>query len=490
MRNLVLLLGATAVALAPAASSAQHPGRYLNPREVAEAQRQHAELVAEFGGAETGARGAYVEQVGRRVAAYSGVASPGAAFRFTTLNAAVENAFAVPGGYVYITRQLMALMEDESQLAFALGHETGHIAADHARARQSVARRNSIGGIFGALLGSVLGGGIGSAIAQMSQQRAQLATLGFSREQEYQADMLGTRYIVGAGYDPAGGPGILAALARSTALQARVQGRTNRETPEWASTHPLSENRTQRALAVARATGRLGTGIRNRDQFLAQLDGVYVDDDPEQGVIEGRSFTHPDLRIQFAVPVGYLMQNSTRAVTIKGSAGQAQFSGGRYGGTLENYIQQVFQGLTGGRQQMMIPPPQRTTINGIPAAYTTTRTNSSSGVVDVSVMAYRWSPNNIYHFAMLTQGGSGIAPFAQMVNSIRRITPAEAAAIRPRVIDVVTVRPGDTVQSMASRMAYRDFQLDRFLAFNGLQPGSRLVPGQKVKLIVYGTRRA
>ncbi len=490
MRNLVLLLGATAVALAPAASSAQHPGRYLNPREVAEAQRQHAELVAEFGGAETGARGAYVEQVGRRVAAYSGVASPGAAFRFTTLNAAVENAFAVPGGYVYITRQLMALMEDESQLAFALGHETGHIAADHARARQSVARRNSIGGIFGALLGSVLGGGIGSAIAQMSQQRAQLATLGFSREQEYQADMLGTRYIVGAGYDPAGGPGILAALARSTALQARVQGRTNRETPEWASTHPLSENRTQRALAVARATGRLGTGIRNRDQFLAQLDGVYVDDDPAQGVIEGRSFTHPDLRIQFAVPVGYLMQNSTRAVTIKGSAGQAQFSGGRYGGTLENYIQQVFQGLTGGRQQMMIPPPQRTTINGIPAAYTTTRTNISSGVVDVSVMAYQWSPNNIYHFAMLTQGGSGIAPFAQMVNSIRRITPAEAAAIRPRVIDVVTVRPGDTVQSMASRMAYRDFQLDRFLAFNGLQPGSRLVPGQKVKLIVYGTRRA
>ena len=76
-----------------------------------------------------------------------------------------------------------------------------------------------------------------------------------------------------------------------------------------------------------------------------------------------------------------------------------------------------------------------------------------------------------------------------MVNSLRRITPAEAAAIRPRVIDVVTVRPGDTVQSLASRMAYRDFQLERFLALNGLAPGSRLVPGQKVKLVVYGARR-
>jgi predicted Zn-dependent protease len=490
MRNSILLLAATAVALSPAALPAQSSARFLDQREVAEAQRQHAELVAEFGGAETGPRGAYVESVGRRVAAYSGIANPGAAFHFTTLNSAVENAFAVPGGYVYITRQLMTLMDDESQLAFALGHETGHIAANHARARQSAARRNSIGGILGVLLGSVLGGGIGNAVAQMSAQRAQLATLSFSREQEYQADTLGTRYIVAAGYDPAGGPGILAALTRASALQARVQGRTNRQTPEWASTHPLSENRMQRALAGARATGRLGTGIRNRDSFLAQLQGITVDDDPAQGIIEGRSFTHPDLRIQFSVPPGYLMQNGTSAVTIQGSAGQAQFSGGRYTGPIENYIYQVFQQLTGGRQQLMIPPPQRTTINGVPAAFTTARANTSSGVVDASVFAYQWNSNTIYHFVMLTSGGAGISPFASMVDSMRRISPTEAAAIRPRVIEVVTVRPGDTVQSLASRMAYRDFQVDRFLTINSLAAGGRLTPGQKVKLVVYGARRS
>lgn len=490
MRNLVLLLTLTAVALSPAAVPAQSPVRFLDQREVAEAQRQHAEVVAEFGGAETGPRAAYVEGVGRRVAAYSGVANAGAAFHFTTLNSAVENAFAVPGGYVYITRQLMTLMDDESQLAFALGHETGHIAANHAQARQSASRRNSIGGILGVLLGSVLGGPIGNVFSQRSQQRAQLATLGFSRDQEYQADTLGTRYIVAAGYDPAGGPGILAALTRASALQARVQGRTNRQTPEWASTHPLSENRLQRALAEAQRTGRLGMGMRNRDQFLAQLQGIYVDDDPAQGIIEGRSFTHPNLRIQFSVPPGYLMQNSTHAVTIQGSAGRAQFSGGRYGGSIENYIYQVFQQLTGGRQQLMIPPPQRTMINGFPAAFTTARANTSSGAVDASVVAYQWDSNTIYHFVMLTTGGAGIAPFAPMVDSLRRISPAEAAAIRPRVIDVVTVRPGDTVQSLASRMAYRDFQLDRFLTINGLAAGGRLAPGQKVKLIVYGARRS
>jgi predicted Zn-dependent protease len=490
MRNSVLLLAATAVALSPAALPAQSSARFLDQREVAEAQRQHAELIAEFGGAETGPRGRYVESVGRRVAAYSGIANSGAAFHFTTLNSAVENAFAVPGGYVYITRQLMTLMDDESQLAFALGHETGHIAANHAQARQAAARRNSISGIFGVLLGSILGGGIGNAITQMSTQRAQLATLSFSRDQEYQADTLGTGYIVAAGYDPAGGPGILAAITRASALQGRVQGRTNRQTPEWASTHPLSENRMQRALSEAQRTGRLGQGIRNRDTFLSQLQGITVDDDPAQGIIEGRSFTHPDLRIQFAVPPGYLMQNSAQAVTIQGSAGQAQFSGGRYNGSIENYIYQVFQQLTGGRQQLNIPPPQRTTVNGLPAAFTTARANTSSGVVDATVFAYQWSPNTIYHFVMLTNGGAGISPFASMVNSLRRISPAEAAAIRPRVIEVVTVRPGDTVQSLASRMAYRDFQLDRFLTINSLAAGGRLSPGQKVKLVVYGARRS
>jgi predicted Zn-dependent protease len=488
MRKPILLLSAASVALAPTAGSAQ-AGRYLDPREVAEAQQQHSALVAEFGGAETGPRAAYVESVGRRVAAYSGVANPAQAFRFTTLNSAVENAFAVPGGYVYITRQLMGLMDNEAELAFALGHEAGHIAANHSRSRQQVSQRNSVLGVLGAVLGAVVGSGFGDLLSRGAQQAAQMRTLSFSRDQEYQADRLATRYLINAGYDPVGGPGVLAALGRATALQARVQGRTNRQTPEWASTHPLSENRMQQARVDAQATGRLGTGLRNRDQFLAQLDGVYVDDDPAQGVIEGRSFTHPDLRIQFAVPPGYLMQNSSRAVSIKGSAGQAQFSGGRYSGSLENYVYRVIQELAGSRQQLAVPPPQRTVINGFPAAVVSTRANTSSGVVDVSVVAYQWDPSTVYHFVMLTRGGSGVGPFVPMIESLRRISAGEAAAIRPRVIDVVTVRSGDTVQSLASRMAYRDFQVERFLSLNGFAGNQPLAPGQRVKLIVYGARR-
>ena len=489
MRKALLLFSGAALVLSATAGPAQYRARTLDPRLVAEAQREHPLLVQEYGGADTGPRGAYVNAIGHRVAAQSGVANSAAVYRFTLLNSAVENAFAVPGGYVYVTRQLMGLANDESELAFAIAHEVGHVAAGHAQAREQVARRQTIGGILGAILGSVLGGGLGSSIAQMSQRDAALRLLSFSRDQEYQADTLGLRYLIGAGYDPAGGVGILAALTRNSALQARVQGRDNRQLPEWASTHPLSENRMQRAAQEGRATGRLGTGIRNRDEYLGRIDGIYVDDDPEQGIIEGRTFTHPDLRIYFAVPVGYLMQNGTRAVTISGSAGKAQFGGGRYSGSLENYVYEAIRELAGNRQ-LPAPRPQRTVINGIPAAYTVTRASTQSGVVDVSVVAYQWAPGTVYHFVMLTPGGSGMGQFASMVSSIRKISTAEAAAIRPRVIDVVTVAPGDAVQSLSRRMAYRNFQLDRFLTLNGLAPNARLAPGQKVKLVVYGARRS
>jgi predicted Zn-dependent protease len=472
MRKSVLLLAAI-LALTPAAAQQL---RYLDPRDVAEAQRENAELVRELGGAETGPRAAYVAEVGRRVGAASGLANPAQALHFTLLNSAVENAFSVPGGYVYATRQLLTLMDDESELAFALGHEVGHVAANHAHIREQYAQRSS-GGILGQIFGAIFGDDY-----NIFRARAALDTLSFSREQEYQADALALRYLIATGYDPTGGPEILAALARQSALEARLQGRTNRQTPEWASTHPLSENRMQRALQEAQATGRLGKGVRNRDYFLSQLEGVYVDDDPAQGVIDGPTFTHPDLRIQFTVPQGYLMSNGTDAVTISGGAGKAQFRGGVFRGTLDQAAAEVLSSLTGGRN-FAAPPAQHTVINGMEAAITTARVNTASGVLDVSVAAYRWDPQRVYYFVMLTPAGYGIGPFIPMLNSLRRITPQEAAAIRPRIIHVVTVGPGDTIQSLAS-------QMDRFLALNGLAVNSRLLPGQKVKLVVYGVRRS
>ena len=486
MRKRVLLLFAAALALTPAAAQQV---RYLDPRDVAEAQRENAQVVEELGGAETGPRATYVDFVGRRVGAYSGLANPQQSLHFTTLNSAVENAFSVPGGYVYVTRQLMALMGDESQLAFALGHEVGHIAGNHAHQREEVERELTWRALPYIMMGEIMGG-FGNDLVYRNLLAAKLQSLSFSREQEYEADTLGLRYMIAAGYDPGGAADLLGALARSTALEQRVQGRTNRQLPEWALTHPLSENRMQRAIREARETGRLGTGIRNREGFLSQIEGMYFDDDPAQGIIDGPTFTHPDLRIQFRVPPGYRMSNGEDAVTIAGSAGKAQFSGGRARGSLDNYVMGVFRQLIRGDGQIAVRMPTHTSINGMPAALVTSHVSTDSGVIDVSVVAYQWDAQHIYHFVTLTQGGTGLGPFVPLVSSLRKITANEAAAIRPRIVHVVAVGPGDTVQSLASRMAYRDFKVDRFLTLNNLPANSRLLPGQEVKIVVYGARRS
>jgi predicted Zn-dependent protease len=487
MKKKALLAFSASLAVLGFASQglAQRAPRQLSQSASAQAAQQHPQIVAEFGGEETGARVAYVTSVGRKVAAHANVAGQGNAFRITTLNSPVMNAFAVPGGYVYITRQLLGLMDDEAELALVLGHEVGHIDARHSRGRE---RTGILTSVLAGLAGIVTGS---SQIAQLAGQLGQGYLLSFSREQEYQADDLGIRYISRAGYDPNAAASMFASLGAATSLEQRAAGRNDeRSTPSWARTHPLSEDRVRRATAQAQKTGLAGRGARNRDQFLAQIDGLLVGDDPRQGVIEGSDFLHPDLRLAFTAPQGYGMQNGSRSVTIAGSNGQAQFSTGQFNGNLSNYILAVYQGLVGQQAgQLQIPQPRETSVNGIPAAYTTTRMSTQQGQLDVSVFAYRWDADSAFHFVTITRAGAGIGPFASMVGSLRRLGTAEAQAIRPRVIDIVTVRAGDTVQSLANRMAYNDLRLERFLTLNSLSANTALRPGDKVKLVVYGTRQ-
>ncbi len=483
-RHALLALSASLAAIGLASQGiAQKAPRQLSQSAARQAAQQHPQIVAEFGGEVTGPRAAYVAAVGRKVAANANVQGQGGAFRFTVLNSPVNNAFAVPGGHIYITRQLLGLMNDEAELALVLGHEVGHIDARHSRERS---RGTLLSSVLAGLAGIVTGS---SQIAQAAGQIGQTYLLSFSRNQEYEADDFGIRYISASGYDPNAAASMFSSLGAATSLESRAAGRNDeRSTPSWARTHPLSEDRVRRASAQAQRTGFAGRGTRNRDQFLAQIDGLLVGDDPRQGVIEGRDFLHPDLRLAFTAPQGYGMQNGSRAVSIAGSNGQAQFSTGRFNGDLSRYILQVYQGLVGQQaSQLQIPRPQETSVNGIPAAYTTTRVATQQGQLDVSVFAYRMGADTAYHFVTITQAGAGIGPFSSMVGSLRRLSASEAAAIRPRVIDVVTVRPGDTVQSLAGRMAYSDLRLERFLTLNALAANSTLRPGDKVKLVVYGT---
>ncbi len=445
----------------------------------------HPQLLAEFGGAMTGSQAQYVEQVGKNIAVHSGLGNARESFTVSLLNSPVNNAFAIPGGYIYTTRQLVALMNNEAELAGVLGHEVGHVAARHSQRRQAAAQQNSLLGAAGAILSGILLGnsGVGQQISQGILQGSQLLTLKFSRSQELEADGLGIRYLNQAGYDPRAMASVLQSLALQNALDARVQGRGNASIPEWASTHPDPASRVQSALATAQASGATG-GVTNRDTFLTRIDGITYGDDPSQGVVEGRQFIHPELRLAFTAPQGFFMVNGTDAVTINGQSGQAQFTMAPYSGNLDNYINSVFSRLS---QQQQIRPQsiQKTTVNGLPAAYGSARVNSGNGQVDVTVFAYQFANDRAYHFLAITPAG-GTSGFNEMFGSMRRIDAQAAANVIPRVIDVVTVGSGDTINSLASRMAYSDNQVERFRVLNGLTSNEGISAGQKVKLVVRG----
>ena len=453
----------------------------ITPAEAQQGAQYHPQFLQQFGGAMRTSQAAYVEQVGKNIAVHSGLGNARESFTVSLLNSPVNNAFAIPGGYVYTTRQLVTLMDNEAELAAVLGHEVGHVAARHSQRRQQAAQRNSILGILGAIGSSILLGdsGLGDTLSRGFLQGSQLLTLSFSRSQEIEADNLGITYLERAGYDPRAMGTVLASLAAQNSLEARIQGR-NASIPEWASTHPDPASRVQAALSKARP---LGPGITSTDTFLTRIDGLLYGDDPEQGVIEGRSFIHPDLRLRFTVPQGYYMVNGTSAVSINGQVGQAQMSLAPYSGNLDSYIRQQFSALAGENQQLAPQEIRRTSVNGLPAAVGTARVNANNGQLDVVVYAYEFAPDRAYHFtAVAPAGRAGV--FGAMFQSMRRITSAEAANVVPKRIDVVTVQRGDTISSLARRMAYPNAQEERFRVLNSLSSGDRLVAGQKVKLVV------
>lgn len=480
--SIALLPLAVACTQAPADAQSGEKVRSISQSDKAQGAKAHPQLLEEFGGAYPGPQAAYVTAVGRRIAVQSGLANSASDYTITLLNSPVMNAFAIPGGYVYVTRQLLGLMNDEAELASVLGHEVGHVAARHAQKRNT---RSTIGSIGSVLVGVLTGS---SELAQVASQASQLYTLSYSRSQEYQADDLGIRYLRQAGYDPFAASDMLASLERSSQLDAQVNGRDEeKQIPTWARSHPLTADRVARAKRQAAATGAVaGKGLRNRDAFLNAIDGTVYDDDPKQGIVDGRIFRHPELRFQFQAPGGFAIANGTQAVTIQGSGGQAQFSGGTLGGGgLSAYIGRVFAALGGGQQQVDYSEPRRISVNGLEAESATARANTRSGPVDVTVTAYRWTGDQAFHFLTITPAGSGVGPFGGLVNSMKRLSDSEAAAIRPRVVDVVTVKPGDTLAGLAGRMAYSDLKVERFLTLNARTSSQPLRPGEKVKLISY-----
>ena len=465
-----IALGAAFAAL-PLASIAQTAGMIPMPKE-------HVQAIEAQGGLYDGPIATYVAQVGERAATAAGRAGQ---CGFHVLNSDVVNAFTSPPNcHVYITRGLLGILNSEGELAATLGHEVGHVAANHAGKRQT---RSVLTGLGALVLGAVTKS---QEVAQIASQVGQLNVLSYSRAQEFQADDLSVQYMARAGYSAYSMSDVLQELQRDETLETRLMGREGQSVPGWARTHPLTSDRVARSAAAAQKSGPRPPDLTaTRGIYLAAVDGLTYGDDAGQGFVSGRSFAHPGLGIGFQAPEGFSLSNGVNAVTIAGSKGKAQFSTGRLGGgRLEDYAVSVLRQVI-GQTPAQFGQTQSTRINGLDAVIAPALvTNQNGQQVEVLVAAYGVGGDAAYQFiTQATAGSSNV--FDPLIGSFHRLTAQESASLKAKRIEVVTVRAGDTVASLSQRMAFDTEREARFLMINGLDAGAVLKPGRKVKLVTF-----
>ena len=491
-RLLLVLLLAPAIALPAACARVVNPvtGQTELTAMTPEQERrigreQHPQVLTEFGGAYADPElQAYVTRVGAQLVAVSEL--PQLDFTFTVLNSEAINAFALPGGYVYVTRGLLALADNEAELAGVMAHEIGHVTARHAAQRHSRGVLAQGGVAIGSVLAGVLGGAAAADLVQQAGGAGAGAYLaGYSRDQEFQADELGVRYLARAGYAPSAMSGLLAKLERNDQLMRRLAGQDGADpASSWFATHPRTPERVLRAAEQA-SGAMVGAGRIGRDDYLDQIDGMIYGEDPSQGLVRGRTFVHPGLGFAFDVPPGYRVFNTPAAVIAQAENSLMKFDAARMPAhrDIGAYLARDWATELGARALGNVEGAE---VNGMPAASTVVAGRLDDGrPVTVALVAVR-GDNRVYRFMFLSQGRMSpaqVQAYRATANSFRRLSADEAAAVGGRRLQVVTVEPGQDVKDFAARMAVDALPREQFELLNGLAAGASLSPGQKVKLV-------
>lgn len=466
-----------AAALASCGPGAPDPADAISPEDRAIGAEQHPVLLSEFGGEYGGSVALYVQQVGERVASAAGLQQQ---CTFTLVNSAVVNAFAVPGCYIYVTRGLVAVVTSEAELASVLGHELGHIMGRHAQRQESRSIWRQLGVIAVAVTGS-------ERLTRLANQAAQYFGLRYSRSQEYEADDLSVRYLRDAGYDVHAAADMLAALQRQERFMTqRAREDDARSVPEWALSHPLTQRRIARAQETARDTGLADDALPELEApYFAAVDGLLFGDDPEQGFVIGSRFAHPLMRISFEAPPGFTLMNSPRAIRLTGPNGIS----GEFGGSplppggLARYAQALAAHVVGDAPAEITDVSQML-VNGLPTIIMQVGLAVRDGAVPLAMAIYDGGDGQAYHFIIASPPADASAQaIASLFASFRRLSPAEAATLRPRVIRTVAVTPRDTPATLAARTA-DPAPAALFSLLNGLEQ-RQLRPGSPAKIVVY-----
>ncbi|WP_315925672.1 M48 family metalloprotease [Mesorhizobium sp. SP-1A] len=432
------------------------------------ARAQHPRILATYGGEYSDPK--LERMVAKVVGNLTTVsANPTQAYRITILNSPNVNAFALPGGYLYITRGLLALANDSSEVAAVIAHEMGHVTANHGLARQKLEAEE---GLATKVVSDILGD---SPTARAALIRNKLRLAQFSRNQELEADAIGIKSVGEAGYDPYAAARFLQSMSAYTDFRS-ISGATDASL-DFLATHPNTPQRIELAQRHARQFGQPGVGTRDRDSFLAGIDGILYGDTAEEGYVRGNVFLHPRLGITFSVPEGFVIDNSAAAVTAAGPGDMAvRFDGVSLdkGRSLTDYIR---SGWVTGLDDASV---RQETINGNEAAVASARADNWQ--FDITVIR---AGDQVYRLLTAAPASStALASVARAVSgSFHVLTPQEKAALKPLRIRVVTVKPGQNIGTLSAMMVGVDRKLDLFRVLNALAPGATVSAGDKVKII-------
>jgi len=438
-------------------------------QEIAMGRDAAAQVDASIGLYPDSALQAYVQRVGARLAATS--ERPDLPWRFRVVDDQAVNAFALPGGFIYVTRGILADLNNEAELASVIGHEIGHVTARHSVNQASKAQLAQLGLAVGVLVKPEL-----ERYAGVAQAGLGLLFLKFSRDDESQADQLGLRYMRRAGYDPRQMPDVFTLLTRvsQTSGGSRV--------PEWLETHPDPENRyaTMSRAVAAIPPDSLGT-IVDRAAYLRQIDGVVYGADPRQGYFEGSEFVHPALAFRVRFPDGWQTANQHDAVLGVSQSQDAMIQiSVAAEGTAAAAAQAFFAqgGVTGGA-------PTAIDLSGLPAAggafgATTQDGTALSGTV--VFVAHRGTVLRLLGYATAAGWSGYAATVRRAIGSFTPVTDRAVLGIKPNRIRLVKLDRAMTLAEFARRYP-STIPLEQLALVNQAQTDTRFAAGDLVKRV-------
>ncbi len=443
-------------------------------QEIAIGQQADAEVRRDLGVYDDPELQRYVSDIGHRLARVSH--RPNLPWAFTVVDHQAINAFALPGGFIYVTRGILPYLGDESELAGVLGHEIGHVTARHAAQQYTRATGGTIGLI-------ALGIFVPSArpFGDLASTGLGLIFLKYGRDDEVQSDRLGIEYAAAAGWDPSGVPRFLSTLSRVDSL-------SERGIPNWLSTHPEPASRVTEAQPVAAKFASTSGGGRDREVFLRHIDGLVFGDNPKDGIVRGNAFLHPVMRFALEFPEGWEVENTAQQVAAREPGTQhymlLQLVDQPRGRTLED-IAAASMSSAGFRRV----DGQPTRISGLDAyvgVYGGSLRNIGRVMVRAAHVAHGREVYFVAGFAPEAEFASLDGVIAESLRSFRELSRDEAAAIRPNRVDFYVVRAGDTWQSIASRTSRSIVRAAQLAVMNGYEVNVQPSPGERIKIVVAG----